>query len=151
MDGYASLLETIDGGGRQGGVFDLSAPMKGQVKKAVRKVELVNGTDLVVTDEITALDGLDCKLEWRMLSISSSSKASDGVTLTKDGKKRKLTATSDDSAVAITYMTWPTTKPVGDGWGVLDFHQNISSRTIAGWSATVPAGRTVTFVTTLKK
>lgn len=151
VDGYAPLLETIDAGGRQGGVFDMSAPMRGQVKSAKRTIELVNGTDLVVTDEVTALDKLDCKLEWRMMSISSSTKTADGVVLTKDGKKRKLTATTDDTAAAITYMTWPTTKPTGDGWGVLNFHQSISNRTIAGWSATVPAGKTVKFVTTLKK
>lgn len=151
VDGYASLMETIDAGGRQGGVFDLSAPMKGQVKRAVRKVELVNGTDLVVTDEITALDGLDCSLEWRMLSISSSSVGTSGVILTKDGKKRTLSVTSSDASVTPAYASWPATKPSGDGWGVLDFHQAIYNRTIAGWQATVPAGKTVTFVTTLKK
>lgn len=151
VGGYAPLLETIDAGGRQGGKFDLSAPMRGQVKKAVRTVELVNGTDLVVTDEITALDALDCKLEWRMLSISSSSVVDTGVTLSKDGKKRILTVASSDASVTPVYKSWTTNKPTGDGWGVLNFHQTISGRTIAGWSATVPAGKTVTFVTTLKK
>lgn len=151
VDGYAPLLATIDEGGRQGGVFDLSAPMRGQVKSAKRTVELVNGTDLVVTDEITALPALDCRLEWRMLSISSSSVADSGVILTKDGKKRTLTVTSSDASVAPVYKSWPTTKPTGDGWGVLNFHQTISNRTIAGWTATVPAGKTVKFITTLKK
>lgn len=151
VDGFAPLLETIDAGGRQGGTFDLSAPMRGQVKSAKRTVELVNGTDLVVTDEITALPALECRLEWRMLSISSSSVADSGVTLTKNGKKRTLTVTSSDASVAPVYKSWPTTKPTGDGWGVLNFHQTISNRTIAGWTATVPAGKTVKFVTILKK
>lgn len=151
VDGFAPLLETIDSGNRQGGVFDLSAPMVGQVKSAKRTIELVNGTDLVVTDEITAMDNFECKLEWRMLSISSSSKTDSGITLSKSGKTRKLTATSDNAAAAITYMTWPTTKPTGDGWGVLNFHQSISNRTIAGWTTTLPAGQTAKFVTTLKK
>lgn len=151
VDGYASIDETIDADGRQGAVVDMSAPMKGQVKKALRRVELVNGTDLVVTDEITALDSQDCSLEWRMLSISSASASDSGVILTKNSKKRTLTAVSDNGSVNLTYRTWPTTKPTTDGWGVLDFHQTISNRTIAGWSATVPAGKTVKFVTTLKK
>ena len=151
VDGFAPLLETIDSGNRQGGVFDLSSPMVGQVKSAKRTIELVNGTDLVVTDEITAMDNFECKLEWRMLSISSSSKTDSGITLSKSGKTRKLTATSDNAAAAITYMTWPTTKPTGDGWGVLNFHQSISNRTIAGWTTTLPAGQTAKFVTTLKK
>ena len=124
---------------------------KGQVKKALRTVELVNGTDLVVTDEITALDSQDCSLEWRMLSISSASASDSGVTLTKNSKKRTLTAVADNGSVNLTYRTWPTTKPTTDGWGVLDFHQTISNRTIVGWSAIVPAGKTVKFVTALKK
>ena len=151
VDGFAPLLETIDKGGRQGGVFDLSAPMRGQVKSARRTVELVDGTDLVVTDEITALPGLDCRLEWRMLSISSSLVATDGITLSSNGKQRKLTAVSDNSSATIEYKSWPTTKPEGDGWGVLDFHQAITNRTIAGWTTTLPAGQTAKFVTTLKK
>lgn len=151
VDGYASLVKTIDEGGRQGGTFDMSAPMKGQVKSARRTIELVDGTDLVVTDEITALDALDCRLEWRMLSISSSEKVSDGVTLTNGNKSRKLTVTSSSATVTPVYMTWPTSKPTGDGWGVLNFHQEITDRTIAGWTVTVPKGQTVKFVTTLKK
>ena len=152
VDGFASLDEVIDSDGRQGGVINMTEPMKGQVKKAVRKIELVNGTDLVVTDEITALDDLDCKLEWRMLSVSSSSLAADGVTLTKNGKSRKLTVASS-SSVAPEYMTWKTVLPSGDNWGTYlnNFYQTISDRTIAGWTTTVPKGQTVTFVTTLKK
>ena len=71
--------------------------MKGQVKNAVRKIELVNGTDLVVTDEITALDELDCHLEWRMLSVSESTLESDGVILAKNGKTRKLSLVNCNS------------------------------------------------------
>ena len=153
VDGFASLERVIDAGGRQGGVFNLTAPMKGQVKKAVRTVELVNGTDLVVTDEITALDGIDCPLDWRMLSISSSSVKEGGITLTKDGKTRILSVVSSDASVAPAYKTWKTETPSGDNWGkyLKDYTVSISGRTIAGWSATVPAGKTVTFVTTLKK
>ena len=151
VDGFAPIDKVIDSGGRQGAVVDMTAPMKGQVKSAKRTVELVNGTDLVVTDEITALDGLDCPLEWRMLSVSASSVASDGVTLTKNGKTRRLTVESSTSSVTPQYKAWAAKKPTTDGWGVLNFSQSISERTIAGWSATVPAGKTVKFVTTLKK
>ena len=153
VDGFASLERVIDAGGRQGGVFNLTAPMKGQVKKAIRTVELVNGTDMVITDEITALDGIDCPLDWRMLSISSSSVKEGGITLTKDGKTRTLSVTSSDASVAPAYKTWKTETPSGDNWGkyLKGYTVSISGRTIAGWSATVPAGKTVTFVTTLKK
>ena len=147
----ATIEDVIDGGGRQGVTLDMSAPMKGQVKSAKRTVELVNGTDLVVTDEITALDDMDCPLEWRMLSISSSLVGEAGVALASGGKVRNLTAVSDDESSPVTYRSWGTQKPTGDGWGVLDFHQSITNRTIVGWSATVPKGKTVKFITTLKK
>lgn len=151
VDGFASIDMVINAAGRQGAVVNISSPLKGQVKSAVRTVELVNETDLIVTDEVTALDGYDCVLEWRMLSISSSVVSSSGVTLTKYGKKRTLTVVSSDDSVEPEYKSWPTTKPTTDGWGVLDFHQTISNRTIVGWSAIVPAGKTVKFVTALKK
>lgn len=152
VDGFASLDEVIDSDGRQGGVINMTEPMKGQVKRAVRTIELVDGTDLVVTDEITALDNQDCVLEWRMLSVSTSTLATDGVTLTKNGKSRKLTVASS-SSVTPEYKTWKTVLPSGDNWGTYlnNFYQTISDRTIAGWRATVPAGQTVTFITTLKK
>ena len=149
VDGFATIDEVINTASRKGGVVNMTSPMKGQVANAKRTIEIVNGTDLVVTDEITALPNLDCKLEWRMLSLSSSSVESSGVVLTQDGKTRILSATSSDPSVALHYTVWPTTKPLSDGWGVLDFHQNISNRTIAGWTATVPKGSKVNFITIL--
>ena len=151
VDGFASLDKVIDSDGRQGAVIDMTAPMTGQVKSAVRTVELVGGTDLVVTDEITALDVLDCSLEWRMLSISSAQPPAAGIVLTKDGKTRTLTVSSDEASIVPEYKQWPTRKPTGDGWGVLDYTGSISDRVIVGWSATVPAGKTVKFTTILKK
>lgn len=151
VDGFASIDEVIDSAGRQGAVVNMTAPMKGQVKSAVRTVELVNGTDLVVTDEITALEGLDCPLEWRMLSMSSSLLSSDCVTLAKDDKIRTLTASSSDSSVPVRYASWEPARPYKDGWRTcLDYDDNIRDRTIVGWTATVPAGETVRFITVLK-
>ena len=152
VDGFASIDEVIDSAGRQGAVVNMTAPMKGQVKSAVRTVELVNGTDLVVTDEITALEGLDCPLEWRMLSISSSLLSSDSVVLTKNDQTRTLTATSSDPSVPVLYASWETARPYKDNWRIyLDYDGRILNRTIVGWTATVPAGKTVKFTTVLKR
>ena len=152
VDGFASIDEVIDSAGRQGAVVNMTAPMKGQVKSAVRTVELVNGTDLVVTDEITALEGLDCPLEWRMLSISSSLLSSDSVVLTKNDQTRTLTATSSDPSVPVQYASWETARPYKDNWRIyLDYDGRILNRTRVGWTATVPAGKTVKFTTVLKR
>ena len=159
VDGFATIDKVINEGGRQGGVVNMTPPMKGQVKSAKRTVELVNGTDLVVTDEITALPNLDCKLEWRMLSVSNATVGTDKVSLTKDGKTRNLTVTSSDASLKPEYKTWKAARPGTDywrpaaeiGWKDMSWDTGISERIIAGWSATVPAGKTVTFTTILKK
>ena len=152
VDGFASLDDVIDSDGRQGGVINMTGPMKGQVKKAVRKIELVNGTDLVVTDEITALDGLDCRLEWRMLSMTTPTVQSDGIMLSRDGNERKLTVSSSVSSITPEYMKWDTKLPADDKWGTYlnKFHQSIPDRNIVGWTVTIPKGQKVSFITTLK-
>ena len=151
VDGFASIDEVINTPVRKGAVVNMTAPMKGQVKKAVRTIELTDENVLVVTDEITALDDMECSLEWRMFSKSSSSVTESGVTLTSYGRTRTLSVESSDAEVVPEYRSWPAAKPTDNGWGVLNFQQAISGRTIAGWSATVPAGKTVTFVTALRK
>ena len=152
VDGFASIDKVIDSAGRQGAVLDMTQPMKGQLKKARRTIELVDGTDLVVTDEITALENMDCPIEWRMLSMSSSYVESDRVVLSRNGKMLTLTVVSSDVTVAPKYRSWPTSRPKSDNWGkYLDYKDRIRNRTIAGWSATVPAGKTVKFITVLKK
>ena len=159
VDGFATIDQVIDAGGRQGAVLNMSAPMKGQVKSAKRTIELVNGTDLVVTDEITALDAMDCRLEWRMLSETSASVSADKVVLTKNGKTRNLTVTSSDASLNPEYKKWSASRPGTDywkpaaemGWTTMSWDSGVSNNIMAGWAATVPAGKTVTFVTTLKK
>lgn len=159
VDGFASIDKVIDTGDRQGAVVNMSEPMKGQVKSAKRTVELVNGTDLVVTDEITALDALDCRLEWRMLTAAEPSVSSGFTTLTCDGNVRTLVVSSSNASVTPEYKVWEATRPGTDywrtaaqiGWKDMSWDSPVEGRVIAGWSATVPAGKTVKFVTTLKK
>lgn len=156
VDGFASIEQVIESSGKQGAVVNMTAPMKGQLKSAKRTIELVNNSELMVTDEITALDNLDCVLEWRMLSMATSSVAADKSEITLIGTNtkatRKLKVTSSNSSIKPQLATWKTECPHGtDGWCKPGFHEAIKNRTLAGWSVTVPAGQTVTFVTTLKK
>ena len=152
VNGFASIDRVIDSLGRQGAVVNMTAPMKGQVKSARRTIELVGGTDLVVTDEITALDNLDCPIEWRILSRSTSKVVQDGVILKRDGKQRTLTASSSDCMIVPEYCSWKPEIPKDDNWGTyLEYEDEIRNRTIAGWTATVPKGQTVKFITILKK
>lgn len=159
VDGFASIDQVVDDGVRQGAVLNMSGPMKGQVKSAKRTVELVNGTDLVVTDEITALDALDCRLEWRMLTAAAAEVSSDHVALTGNDVTRNLTVKTSGAAVTPVFRTWEAARPDTDywktpaqmGWKDMSWDAPIADRIIAGWTATVPAGQKVTFVTTLKR
>ena len=152
VNGFASIDRVIDSLGRQGAVVNMTAPMKGQVKSARRTIELVGGTELVVTDEITALDDLDCPVEWRMLSRTASKVGSGGVVLEREGRRRTLTVTSSDCMIVPEYCSWKPEIPKGDNWGTyLEYEDEIRNRTIAGWTATIPKGKTVKFITTLKK
>lgn len=156
VDGFATVEQVMESGSRLGAVVDMSAPMKGQLKSARRTIELVDNSELVVTDEITALDNMDCRLEWRMLSIAGSSVSEDKteilVTGKKTGKTRRLTVTSSDDSVSPVLAAWETKCPHGtDNWCKPSFHEVIKNRTLVGWQVTIPQGKTVRFVTTLKK
>ena len=155
VDGFASIDQVIESDDRQGAVVNMTAPMKGQLKSARRTIEIVNKLELVVTDEITALDNQDCVLEWRMLSIAGSALASDKsniVLTTKTNKTRTLTVQTSDSSVAPELTTWVPKCPHGtDNWCKPGYHGSIQDRTIVGWKVTIPKGKTVRFVTTLKK
>ena len=152
VDGHASILEIHDDPARQGAVLDMSGPMKGQVKSARREIDLLADGTLEVTDRIQALDGQDCVLEWRMLSMANAAVQGQGITLTSRddaGISRTLTVKSSQSGVSPVYATWQTAVP--SDWSGFTYYQTISKRVIAGWKATVPAGTTVTFTTQLKK
>ena len=104
---------------------------------------------VAVEDEITALPSLDCKLEWRMLSISESTKEADKIVLNKNGKKRYLSAQVTGSSKEFQYMTWETVRP--STWKDRDWDPLIEDRTIVGWTLTVPKGETVKIITKLTK
>ena len=147
VDGSASVTP-IDEPTRQGALVDMTAPMKGQVKSAQRTIVVLEDGTLQVTDVIEALPGLDCPLEWRMLTKAKAAVTSDGVRLNADGASRNLSASASDADVKITYQVQAPGIP--ESWtDEFTYYQKMKNRSFATWSATVPAGKTVTFVTTL--
>jgi hypothetical protein len=88
---------------------------------------------------------------WRMMTAASVETGSAGETLTQKGKSLTLSAKSSAPAVEIHYTTWPALRPSDwasrpSGWD----NANEGYR-IAGYTATIPQGTTVTFTTTLSK
>ena len=152
VDGKATISKVIDNGTGQGAELNMSAPLKGQVKEAVRTILLLPDGTLQVTDKITALDSKDSVIEWRMISQATAEKSSSGIKLTsvKDSsKKRQLSATCDNSKVSLAYNIYNPLIP--SDWSGFTFIQTIKDKKIASWKATVPKGTTVTFTTKLKK
>ena len=149
VDGYATL-RFFDKNGSQGAVMDLSAPMKGQVRSAVRTVTLHPDGNLEVRDSVTALPGMDCPLEWRMLTQAKVKISGNHLILTKKEAKRRMFVSTSSKAVK---PEWAVLKPdVPESWKEAFYYiQGAKKHEIATWKATVPAGETVVFVTRLKK
>jgi len=143
-------LEPINEAGRQGAALDMCAPMKGQVKSAKRTIVLLAGGSLEVTDEVEALPGMDCPIEWRMLSKAEASLAGKGIILKSGEAQRRLSVKSSARKTVPEYAVIAAEVP--ESWkGGFNFIQPLKGRTIVSWHAVVPAGRKVTFVTRLER
>jgi hypothetical protein len=124
--------------------------MKGQVKSATRTVVVLEDGTLEVTDVVEALPDMDCPLEWRLFSKTKAKLSDGGITLSQDGMTRRLSASASDDNIELEYEVQAPGIP--QSWeGGFAFYQKMYQRSIALWKATVPAGRKVTFVTTLKR
>ena len=149
VDGSASVTP-INEKDRQGAIVDMSAPMKGQVKSATRTIVVLKDGSLEVTDVIEALPEMDCPIEWRMLTKAEAKASEENILLSRSGRKRTLKVEVSDKSITPTYRVLAPALP--ESWNdEFMYCQKITGRDIASWSATVPAGKTVTFVTTLKK
>ena len=118
-------------------------------KSATRTILLLKDGTLEITDVIEALPEMDCPIEWRMLTKAKAEVDSDKINITKGDKTRTLEVKVSDEGIDPVYRVLPPTVP--ESWTGFTYCQKIKGRDIATWSATVPAGKTVTFVTTLRK
>lgn len=127
--------------------MNLTPVFKGQAQSVYRTVRL-EGSTLVITDEVTALASADAKMMWRMMTSATVQNSSSGQTLSKNGKSLSLSAKSSSSSVGISYTTWPASRP-SDWNSRPNWDDDNTGYTIAGYTATVPKGTAVTFTTTL--
>ena len=146
VTGKATIIERYTDPGSLGVKMDLTPVFKGQAASVKRTVRLM-GDDLVITDEVKALNGTDAKMQWRMMTAAKVEVAADGETLTRNGKSLLLTAESSDAAVKPVYASWSADRPAG--WTPRTWDPSNADYTIAGYFAVIPAGKTVKFVTTL--
>ncbi len=141
VNGAATVESVSSAGGQYTARLNLSAPLSDQVASAYRTFTLKDGV-LTIEDEITAKSSLDAAVQWRMMTPSAVSAASDKETLTQNGKTMYLRTTPSDSSVSVKYTSW-------EAKGTNSWDTACTGYTLAGFEATVPKGRTVTFTTVL--
>jgi hypothetical protein len=130
-----------------GATLDVTPAYADAVESANRTFKVIGGK-LVVSDEITAKKNMPAKFQWRMIGQNAVTVNPDGEVLTQKGKNLKLSTVSSDKNVRVTYATWDATRPAD--WIKRDYEPENTDYMIAGFTATVPAGKTVTFTTTLE-
>lgn len=145
VHGKATLEEVYETEEALGGMMDLSATYADQVAAARRSVRLIDKSYVEIKDVVTAKDDMDARVQWRMVTGASVSVDADGETLSKDGEALRLEASSD---VPLKYAIWPAVRP--SSWTPRAWDSSNDGYVIAGFTATVPAGSTVTFTTILK-
>ena len=96
-----------------------------------------------------ALPQMDCPIEWRMLTKADAEADSDKITLRHKDRRRTLVVKASDEGINPEYRVLPPALP--ESWEGFTYCQKIKDREIASWSASIPAGKKVTFVTTLNK
>ena len=144
VDGAATIIETYDTEASRGVKLLMTPVFDGEAASVVRTVEIRNGSDLYVTDEITALSGKAAAVQWRMITSAAVSVGSDMETLTQSDKKMYMKVKASDAAVTPEFTSWEAKGP--NTW---DAVKDYSGKTVAGYTATVPAGAAVKFVTVL--
>ncbi len=143
--GNVPITKTINSSeAEMGATLDLSSVYADQVASAIRTVTMVDQKSLKVVDVITAKAGMDAKMEWRMLTPATATVNAGDIVLTQ-GKKTMTLKTS--AGVSVVMSSWENARP--STWTAQTWDSSLSG-TIVGFTATIPAGKTVTFETTLQ-
>ena len=148
VSGKATLVEKYTDSASPGVKMDLTPVYKGQAQSVYRTIRL-EGDKLVITDEVTATAKADAQMMWRMLTSATVESSGAGQTLSKDGKRLSLSATASSPSVTVSYKTWAAARPSDWTARPAGWDDANEGYVIAGYTATVPAGTTVTFTTTL--
>lgn len=145
ISGKGELVEVLDKDNNNlGATFDLSSVYADQVSSVGRTATMVNECSLKITDVVTAKPGMDAQMEWRMLTPATATLTSSGIVLTQGDKTMTL---STSSSVETTLATWKNARP--ENWNKASYDIGLSG-TVVGFTATIPAGQTVSFETVLQ-
>lgn len=107
----------------------------------MRTVKIVNDKDLIVIDAIHARTDRSAKVRWTLVTPAVPVVENDRIVLTSNGKTMYLTA-SEENGTEIGYRTW-SAEPVHS------YDDPNPGVYLIGFEATVAAGSSATFTTTL--
>lgn len=148
--GKTTLEEVFSDEASLGARVNMTEHLKGQVAKCTRTFRLLDKKDLYVIDEVTALDGQDARMYWRMLTGASVSVENGYLRLSgKSGEKHLYIRTfPNKSSQNVEYHGWDAEHP--SDWTIpYTWDSSNSGYSVAGFFAVIPAGSTVKFTTIL--
>ena len=143
VKGEAKIFDIRDTDEARGGTIDLSPVFEGQLSSAYRKIMLIRDDYLSVSDSLRTLPDTPADIEWRMVTDAAATITPMGILLEQGGRQMLLSAASEDSSLDVEYRIWPA---VGEEeWDVPN-----PGKTIVGYSAAIPAGKSCTVNVSLK-
>lgn len=148
VDAGATITSEIRAEDRMGVSMDLSPVFEGEAAKVSRTVELVDNTDVAVTDVVCAAEDKEAKIQWTMVSTARPKVCRRGIILKKDGKRRLLSTQGEGVRYSI-FESDP--KKLDDMPQLREKEYRHEGTYILGFTATVPPGQERTYVTTISK
>ena len=91
-EGRAELLKSFCDDSRKGGVFDLTSLFGGDLESAVRTAAIRWNAYLEVRDSLKAPQGQKATVRWSMVTRAEAEMCEDGILLSSNGIKMKLSA-----------------------------------------------------------
>lgn len=146
-DPYAegSFIETYDTKDQLGAKIDLTPLFGGDLVKAERTILIRKGRSLEITDIVEAPSDRDAAVQFTFVSDARATAGSKSITLTSGEQARTLKV----KGAKAEFRTW-STEPKDYPNKVNSTLRGQKNKSKSGYTYTVPAGKTLTVVTTLK-
>ena len=143
VDGEAKIIDVMDTDAARGGSLDMTPVFAGQLSSAFRKILLIDGDYLSVSDSLTALPGTPADIEWRMVTDAAATVTPKGILLEQGGRSMLLCAAPDDPSIGVEYRIWPAEGT--EEWDVPN-----PGKCIVGYSVSLPEGQSCTINVSLR-
>ena len=144
--GFATLDDTFNTPERMGATINITPALGGELEKAVRTAAIVDGNRLEVCDALAAPADKAAHVRWTFVTRATIKVQDDGIHLLQKGKEVLLST----SGAEVEYKTYPLNEDnIGLAPDIMLKH--MKDKRLCGFEFDIPAGGSVTLVTTIKK